>query len=59
MGRAKETKRIRDEAKEARKSDRLRKAAEKFAEEREHTAPALRPMNKNKSIISTFLKLNS
>ena len=38
MGRAKETKRMRDEAKEARKSDRLRKAAEKFADEREHTA---------------------
>ena len=37
MGRAKETKRIRDEAKEARKSDRLRKAAEKFAEERANT----------------------
>lgn len=56
MGRAKETKRMRDEAREARKSDRLRKAAEKFSEEREHTAPALRPMNKKQEYYLHLLK---
>lgn len=55
MGRAKETKRMRDEAREARKSDRLRKAAEKFADEREHTAPALRPMNKKQQKYLDYL----
>lgn len=57
MGRSRETRRMREDAKEARKTERMKHAAEKFAEEREYNAPAIRPLNKNKGYICTSYKL--
>ena len=56
MGRAKETKRARSEAKEARKADRMRKAAEKFSSEREHSAPPLNPINNKQKEYLEYLR---
>lgn len=56
MGRSRETRRMREDAKEARKTERMKHAAEKFAEEREYNAPAIRPLNKKQGLYLHFLQ---